>query len=151
MIDEVIIMDQQGEIIFYNNYVDVKCDATLLTNLLMAIQQFGKTVFRSDLKEIGLKDRRYVFIKDEDISLAVSTSNQQVTEQMKEIINSIKNRFVEKFGSLKDFSGDISIFSGFEDDLAEILPNEKPKISSQDLLKQLFGIKINSKRILEEL
>jgi hypothetical protein len=145
-------MDPQGEILFYNNYTDDTCDSTFVSNLLVTIQQFTKMVLSSDLKAIGLGDKRYIFMKDTDISLAVRTSKQQVTEQMKEMVHIIRNRFIEKFGRpLKDFSGDATVFNTFEDDLVEILPNKTTTISSQELLKQFFGIKINSKRILEEL
>lgn len=43
------------------------------------------------------------------------------------------------------------MFNTFENELLEILPNEKPKITSQELLTQFFGIKINSKKVLDEL
>ena len=151
MIDELIIMNPHGTILFYNNFTDEKCDNTFVTNLLLAIQQFAEMVLSSNLEAIKLEDRQYLFLKDDNISVAIKTNEKQISEKIKEFIFLIRNRFLEKFGSLKGFSGDVSIFNTFENELLEILPNEKPKISSQELLTQLFGIKINSKKILDEL
>lgn len=150
MIDELIIIGQDGNILFYNNYTDDKCDYNLLPNLFAALQQFAETILRSDLKEIKFKDKRYIFLK-EHLAVAARTSNQNATEQVRETMFNIKNKFIEKFGLLNDFSGDVTIFNTFEDELAEILPNKKPKISSQELLQQFFGLKINGKKILDEL
>ncbi|WP_287585601.1 hypothetical protein [Candidatus Borrarchaeum sp.] len=151
MIDELIIMNQQGTILFYTNYTDEKCDNNFISNLILAIQQFAEIVLSSNLEAIRLKDSKYIFLKDDDLSVAIRTNEQQVTEKMQELIYLIRNRFLEKFGLLKNFSGDVSIFNTFENELLEILPNEKPKITSQELLTELFGIKINSKKILNEL
>ncbi|MFX1465015.1 MAG: hypothetical protein ACFFA5_00890 [Promethearchaeota archaeon] len=151
MIDELIIMNPGGTILFYSNYTDDKCDNNFVSSLLLAIQQFAEIVLSSNLEAIRLEDRKYIFLKDDDLSVAIRTNEHQVTEKMKELIYLIRNRFLEKFGLLKDFSGDVSVFNTFENELVEILPNEKPKISSQDLLKQLFGISIDSKKILNEL
>ncbi len=151
LIDELIIMNQQGTILFYTNYTDEKCDNNFISNLILAIQQFAEIVLSSNLEAIRLKDSKYIFLKDDDLSVAIRTNEQQVTEKMQELIYLIRNRFLEKFGLLKNFSGDVSIFNTFENELLEILPNEKPKITSQELLTELFGIKINSKKILNEL
>lgn len=144
-------MNPNGIILFYNNFTDEKCDSNFVSNLLLAIQQFAELVLSSNLEAIRLEDRQYIFLKDEKISVAIRTSEKQVTERIKELIFLIRNRFLEKFGSSKEFSSDVSIFNTFENELLEILPNEKPKITSQELLTQFFGIKINSKKVLDEL
>lgn len=151
LIDELIIMNPNGTILFYNNYTDEQCNTNFVSNLLTAIQQFAEMVLSSNLEAIRLEDRQYIFLKDDNISVAIRTNEKQVSEKIKEFIFLIRNRFLEKFGSLKGFSGDVSIFNTFENELLEILPNEIPKISSQELLTQLFGIKINSKKILDGL
>ncbi len=150
MIDELIIMRQDGDILFYNNYTDTKCDHNLLPNLFAALQQFAETILSSDLKEIKFEENRYIFLKDR-IAVAARTGEQYAYEKVRETIVNIKNKFIEKFEVLNDFSGEITTFNTFENELAEILPNQTPKISSQDLLEQFFGIKINSKKILEAL
>ncbi|MFX1518318.1 MAG: hypothetical protein ACFFCD_00120 [Promethearchaeota archaeon] len=150
MIDELIIMRQDGDILFYNNYTDAKCDHNLLPNLFAALQQFAETILRSDLKEIKFEDNRYVFLKDR-IAIAARTGDQHASEKVREIIVNIKDKFIEKFGMLNDFSGEMTTFNSFENELSEILPNKTPKISSQDLLEQFFGIKINGKKILNAL
>lgn len=150
MIDELIIMRQDGDILFYNNYTDAKCDHNLLPHLFAALQQFAETILRSDLTEIKFRDNRYIFLKDR-IAVAARTSEQYGSEKVRETVVNIKNKFIEKFGILNDFSGEMTTFNTFENELIEILPNKTPRISSQDLLKQFFGIKINSKKILDAL
>jgi len=143
-------MRQDGYILFYNNYKDTKVDHNLLPNLFAALEQFAETILCSDLKEINFEENRYIFLKDR-IAVAARTSEQHSYEKVRETIVNIKNKFIEKFEILNDFSGEMTNFNTFENELTKILPNKTPKISSQDLLEQFFGIKINSKKILEAL
>ena len=151
LIDELIIMNPQGTILFYSNFTVEKCDSNFVSNLLTAIQQFAEMILSSNLEAIRLEDIQYVFLKDDDISIAIRTRETQVTEKIREFIYLIRNRFLEKYGPLKEFIGDVSIFNTFENELSDILPNVKPKISSKELLTQLFGIKIDGKKILDQL
>lgn len=150
MIDEIIIMGHNGKILFYNSYIDNKVNYNLLPGFFTALQQFAETLLSTDLREIKFQDKTYVFIKEE-ISIAARINEHHITDQSREIVSTIMNKFTERFRLLKDYSGDIDIFNAFEDDLAQLLPNLKPKISSQELLKQIFGLEVDGKKILTEL
>jgi len=143
-------MGHNGKILFYNSYIDNKVNYNLLPGFFTALQQFAETLLSTDLREIKFQDKTYVFIKEE-ISIAARINEHHITDQSREIVSTIMNKFTERFRLLKDYSGDIDIFNAFEDDLAQLLPNLKPKISSQELLKQIFGLEVDGKKILTEL
>ncbi|MFO8018372.1 MAG: hypothetical protein R6U96_07030 [Promethearchaeia archaeon] len=146
MIKNIFIMKADtGELIFYKAFQDI-FNIKLTSGFLSAIYSFVKQTLKTHkLNEIEVGPFRFIFeiekIDDTELLFALfSDRTDNLVELRKQLIE-IKNEFLEKYDISyvnRNYGGEISQFSEFEQNINEILDNSKDMISEEirnDILK----------------
>lgn len=138
-------MKGSGELIFYKTYEDI-FNVKLTSSFLSAIFSFVKQTLKTgELSEIEVGPFRFIFEiekigKDELMFALFSDRTDNLVELRNQLIE-IKKQFLKKFDLdilTERFSGEISQFYDFEDNLLQIFEDSQQLVSDEikdDLIK----------------
>ena len=127
MIHNVYILKKTGESLIHGYYGSIEVDDTLITGFLSAISTFAEEIGAESVESLVMKNMKFVYamdksIPEEPIIFAVSVDREEDELKIKDILVSIKEKFVEAHKSdLEEWIGDIKTFESFYEELDEII------------------------------
>lgn len=127
-----------GELIFYKTYEDL-FDIKLTSGFLSAIFSFVKQTLKTEkLSEIEVGPFKFIFeierIRNDEILFAIFADRGDNLVELRNQLREIKNQFLDKFDEdslTSKFTGEISKFNDFEQNIEDILENSKQLISDE--------------------
>ena len=126
MIREIMIIDQSGIALFYQNFINNERleDEQSLASYFDIICRFTKQNFKESLKTLTLDSYIFFFYTHSSRYHLVLKCNNRVIDN--DLLESISERIIEEFLErynevLKDFNGEISVFQSFTEVLSNIL------------------------------
>ncbi len=126
MIREIMIIDQSGIALFYQNFINNERleDEQSLASYFDIICRFTKQNFKESLKTLTLDSYIFFFYTHSSRYHLVLKRNNRVIDN--DLLESISERIIEEFLErynevLKDFNGEISVFQSFTEVLSNIL------------------------------
>ncbi len=134
-----------GELIFYKAYEDI-FNIKLTSSFLSAIFSFVKQTLRTDkLSEIEVGPFRFIFeiekVENDELMFAIFSDRTDNLVELRNQLREIKAQFLSKF-DLKslttDFTGEISKFFEFEENIENIIEKSKQLVSEEvkkDIMK----------------
>jgi len=113
----------EGGVVLYHRVYDEKVDDQLFGSLMSALNTFAEEISNNGLSNFELQNKRFTLLKRRGF-LFIANSSKKVKE--KKIIQELKSivfRFFELYSDeiLKNWDGDISIFSNFEKEIEDSL------------------------------
>ncbi|MFX0132792.1 MAG: Rab family GTPase [Candidatus Hodarchaeota archaeon] len=138
MINYIWIIKDSGENLFYKTFGStMQLDESLISGLFMALNLFVKESGKGDIDFLVLKDEKFIYKNFGPIFLVLGCDRSDNIEKVKDIMVPIGNRFLEKFGSLKNWNGEVKIFRQFSDIMNKEFKFEDLSIfESPQLLKE---------------
>ncbi len=129
IMDELWIITQDG-IVLFNHIYNQKVEAQLFGALLSAINTFAEEVSDGGLSNFELSARQFILFKKNDV-LFIGSANKKIKKEIiSKQLESISDRFFEKYPALiniKDWDNDITIFESFEEEIKEIFEDSVKK------------------------
>ena len=106
----------EGGIVLYHRVFDEKFDEQLFGGLMSALNSFAEELTHEGLSNFELQDKRYTFIRSNDILFVANSSNKIKAKRVIEELKSIVNRFFDLYPKeiLATWEGDVAIFLDFE-------------------------------------
>lgn len=137
MINNIWIIKDTGQNLFYRSFGSAMMDENLISGLFVALNSFAKESGKGSIDSLILKDEKFIYMNFGPIFVVIGCDRSDEIDAMKEIMNSIGTKFIAAYGkSLENWDGNVIIFRPFSD----VLDNEfKPKppitIPTPQLLK----------------
>ncbi len=115
MIHNIWIIRNSGENLYYKDFGEVKSRISqdLLSGFFIAIDNFAKASGKGAIDSLVLKDAKFVYMNFGTIFVVLGCDRTDEIVMMKDIMNSIGNRFLEEFGNLDGWDGKINRFVNF--------------------------------------
>ncbi len=147
MINEIIITNLGGVILYYKNFKEDILDSDLISGFFAAIQQFADHISTS-LEEIKLGSKIYTFLATDKIYLAIQTDITQYKVK-KAILQNLKTQFEDKFreelnrplvdtDNFRNFNEVIDIVCSNENIAQLIIKNETSEEEPEEMQKSLL-------------
>ncbi len=124
MIQYINVLTRDGKSLLFRNYGEVDVDRDLLAGFLSAFSGFMKEISQSDIKSTATEDFKYYYTIIGSIIIVACTDLTDEDTLVNTKINTIKSKFVEKYGkSIENGSwgGNRSLFTDFEKELDNII------------------------------
>ena len=122
LIQDIWIISEAGTVLFHRVF-DKKVDEQLFGALMSALNMFAEQISTGGLSSFELKDKKYIFMKQNGISFIVNSSTKtqekKVKEQMRNIISKFSNLYPKEFFNTWD--NDIIIFKNFKEHIKDTL------------------------------
>ena len=124
MITSLYIIHETGPCLFKREYLkNVEIDEQLISGFLMAVSSFAQEAFVDGLQRIQLASGRrliYGYNKEYGVLAAALSDNDDHPILVEKILDSIVNKFIERYGdSLRPFKGAVEF-----DDFKEVVDEE---------------------------
>ncbi len=114
--DDLWILTESGTVIFNINNSGRKLDPQFFGMIITAVNSFSKTIVKDGLSKIELLNKRYDFLKQNELLFITCTSSEVKEKNIEKSLNKIAETFFEHYPI--DFSrkwdGDVSLFKSFE-------------------------------------
>ncbi|MBD3255409.1 MAG: GTP-binding protein, partial [Candidatus Lokiarchaeota archaeon] len=123
-IQYINILTKSGKSLLFRNYGDTEVDRDLLAGFLSAFSGFMKEISQSDIKSTATDDYKYYYTIIGSLIIVVCADLGDEDAQINSKINSIRAKFLEKYGEIIDknsWAGNRSVFSDFEKELDNIV------------------------------
>ncbi|MBD3227040.1 MAG: hypothetical protein GF329_02545 [Candidatus Lokiarchaeota archaeon] len=159
MINELIIVNESGLALFYQNLLGkIPKEYQQIAAFFTALNTFASAgAVNDEVKMISTEKSIFKIIKRDEFSFIFSCSKRKIDEsKLNTTIRRIVEEFLNEFNKeINRFNGDISIFDSFSENIEKIcnIKTKKPKKSSE-ILKNFLGIndkKIDYKKVLNSL
>jgi hypothetical protein len=122
VIQDIWIINEAGAVL-YHRVFDKKVDEQLFGALMSALNMFAEQISDGGLSSFELKDKKYIMMKQNEITFIVNSSTKtkekKVKEQMKSIVSKFSKLYPKEF--FNKWDNDISIFADFEDQIKDSL------------------------------
>ena len=122
VIQDIWIISEAGTVLFHRVF-DKKIDEQLFGALMSALNMFAEQISTGGLSSFELKDKKYIFMKQNGISFIVNSSTKtqekKVKEQLRNIVSKFSNLYPKEFFNTWD--NDISIFKNFKEHIKDTL------------------------------
>ncbi|MFX1450538.1 MAG: Rab family GTPase [Promethearchaeota archaeon] len=122
MINSIWIIKDSGQNLFYKNFHNpiTDIDKDLLSGFFVAIENFANESGKGQIDSLILKDAKFIYMNVGPIFIVLGCDRSEEIHGLREIMSAIGNLFLEKYGNLENWDGDVSRFRPFSD----ILDNE---------------------------
>jgi len=124
MIQYINILTKDGKSLLFRNYGESEVDRDLLAGFLSAFSGFIKEISQSDIKSTSTEEYKYYYTIFNEIIIVVCTDLEDEDTVINPKLNTIRAKFIEKYGKdLKDGSwkGNRSLFLDFEKEMDNII------------------------------
>jgi hypothetical protein len=113
----------EGGIVLYHRIFDEKFDDQLFGGLMSALNSFAEELMNEELSNFELQDKRYTFIRRNDILFVASSSKKiktkRIIDELELIVKSFFDLYPVEF--LETWEGDVAIFLNFEKEIEDSL------------------------------
>ncbi|MBD3228272.1 MAG: hypothetical protein GF329_08780 [Candidatus Lokiarchaeota archaeon] len=124
MLNSVIILKNDSGVCLYSNNYELDFDSTLFSGFLTAVQNFAENLKIGRLTNFITNDKIIVLTSTENVVVSLIIDLKDNEEEWMGKAYTIAEKFEEKY-DLENWTGDISLFRGFTEDLDEILESEE--------------------------
>ena len=93
----------------------MKLDENLISGLFIALNNFAKESGKGAIDSLILKDAKFIYMNFEHIFVVVGCDRADEIDTMKSNMDYIGNRFLEEFGDLENWDGNVRMFRVFAD------------------------------------
>ena len=129
MIQELMIINQAGLALFYHNFKnnDRINDEQSLASYFDIICRFTKRNFKESLRTLTLDSVIFFFYTHKSLyHLVLKCDKKKFNKKVLETLSeSIINKFLEEYKDiLEDFSGEISLFKSFSEEIRKLLASD---------------------------
>ena len=124
MIQYLTVMTKDGKSLVFRNYGDSDVDRDLLAGFLSAFSGFMKEISQSDIRSTSTEEYKYYYTVIDSLMIVVCSDLEDDEAQVNAKINSIRAKFLEKYGKMieeGDWDGNRVIFQEFEKVLDNIV------------------------------
>ena len=123
MVNEIIIANKGGIILYYKNFREEEMDPDLISGFFAAIQQFAIQM-DTNLEEIKLGNKNYTFLATDKFFLVIQTEITSL-EVKKEFLEILKEQFENSFqGRLDQTFIDTDEFKPFDEIVERVCSSE---------------------------
>ncbi|NVM04609.1 MAG: GTP-binding protein [Candidatus Helarchaeota archaeon] len=143
MINHIWIIKNSGENLFHKNFgkSTMQMGEDLISGFFIALDTFAKESGKGEIDSITLKDAKFIYMNFGAILIVAGCERSDEISQMKEYMSSVGNKFIEKYGNLEKWDGDIDGFQNFSDTMdTEFNPEDWSKFQipmlSKDEIKE---------------
>jgi len=127
LIQYINILTRDGKSLLFQNYGSSDVDRDLLAGFLSAFSGFMKEISQSDIKSTATDEFKYYYTVIDEIIIVVCTDLEDDDAVVNSKITTIRVKFIEQYGEILksgEWSGNRSIFTGFEGELDDIILGE---------------------------
>jgi small GTP-binding protein len=127
LIQYINILTRDGKSLLFQNYGSSDVDRDLLAGFLSAFSGFMKEISQSDIKSTATDEFKYYYTVIDEIIIVVCTDLEDDDAVVNSKITTIRVKFIEQYGEILksgEWSGNRSIFTGFEGKLDDIILGE---------------------------
>jgi small GTP-binding protein len=127
LIQYINILTRDGKSLLFQNYGSSDVDRDLLAGFLSAFSGFMKEISQSDIKSTATDEFKYYYTVIDEIIIVVCTDLEDDDAVVNSKITTIRVKFIEQYGEILKsgkWSGNRSIFTGFEGELDDIILGE---------------------------
>jgi len=127
LIQYINILTRDGKSLLFQNYGSSDVDRDLLAGFLSAFSGFMKEISQSDIKSTATDEFKYYYTIIDEIIIVVCTDLEDDDAVVNTKITTIRVKFIEQYGEILksgEWSGNRSIFAGFEGELDDIILGE---------------------------
>jgi hypothetical protein len=110
MIHNIYILQRDGMCVLHRKYGSLEADEDLVSGFLSALTSFGKTISGKEVESVNFGDKKFVTVPSENL-LFVSYCDRD--DEVKNTLVSIRDHFINSYGSLQGWNGERSIFEDF--------------------------------------
>jgi len=127
IIRDIWILSSDG-ITMYSRAYNPKVNEQLFGAVMSAINKFAEKITDGGLSSFELSDIKFTIIKKKDILFVANASLEEKDKQINKELSNISDKFFEVYANqLENFSGDVSIFSDFEQHIEKSLQDTVKK------------------------
>ncbi len=115
-----IFTKDSGKSLLFRNYGESEVDRDLLAGFLSAFSGFIKEISQSDIKSTSTEEYKYYYTIFDEIIIVVCTDLEDEDSVVNPKLNTIRARFVEKYGKLiknGSWNGNRNLFLDFEKEM----------------------------------
>jgi len=121
------ILNSTG-VTMYSRVYNPKVNEQLFGALMSAINQFAERVAEGGISSFELSDKKFTIEKKEDILFIANAASDEKDKKVKKELSNISDKFLELYSDqLKNWDGDVSIFSDFESQIENSLEDTVKK------------------------
>ncbi|MFX1450537.1 MAG: Rab family GTPase [Promethearchaeota archaeon] len=117
MIHNIWIIKNSGENLYYKDFGESSqpLSEDLLSGFFIALDNFAKASGRGAIDSLVLKGAKFIYMNFGPIFVVLGCDRTDEIIMMKDIMNSIGNRFLKEFKSIENWNGDIKKFHKFSE------------------------------------
>ena len=121
LLKRILIVSEHGLPVFdYEEYS--RGDEVLVSGLITAILKFVEETEKEKLSRVMLEESQYLLTAHDSLIFIFQVSDEMPEEYAEYVSECVAANFVKKYkDELKEFSGDVSVFRGFQKECKDIL------------------------------
>jgi len=122
VLQDIWILSEAGIVVFHRHFEE-KMDEQLFGGLLSALYMFSEEIGRGGISNFELSDKRFFLQKKNNFLFVINASKDAKSKKVIEGLETLVNNFFELYPEnvLKNWNGDIRLFSNFEEKINESL------------------------------
>ena len=127
VLQDIWIMMESGIVVFHRVF-DEKVNALLFGAMMSALNMFASELSTGGLTNFDLSEKHFTLTKRENLVFIVNSNRDIKQKRIDQELEVIIEMFFELYGDIiKDWIGDTSIFSNFEQEIEESLETPMDK------------------------
>lgn len=117
---DIWILDKAGIVVFHRTFEEL--DAQLFGGLMSALNSFSKNLSEEGLTSFELSENRFAIHRRNEFLFVGNSANKVKEKRIFEELEVIADKFFNIYGDiLKEWQGDINVFSNFEEHIEDSL------------------------------
>jgi len=119
VLQDIWIVNDSGLALFSRVY-DEKINAQLFGGFMSALDSFAHEISDSGVDSFDIRNKRFSFLKRNNILFVANSEKKYKENKVHKELNKIIERFFELYeDKLKNWNGEMDIFSGFQKEITE--------------------------------
>lgn len=124
---DIWILNSDG-ITMYSRVYNPKVNEQLFGAVMSAINKFAEKVADGGISSFELSDKKFSIEKRNNILFVANAATDEKDKKIKQELSNISNKFFKIYSEeLKNWDGDVSIFSDFEEQIENSLKDTVKK------------------------
>ena len=121
LLKRILIVSEHGLPVFdFEEYS--RGDEVLVSGLITAILKFVEETEKERLSRVMLEESQYLLTAHDSLIFIFQVSDEMPEEYAEYVSDCVAKNFINKYkDEIKEFSGDVSVFRGFQEDCKQIL------------------------------
>nr|MDO8113217.1 hypothetical protein [Candidatus Sigynarchaeota archaeon] len=121
MLDELWIMQQDGILLYYR-VAEEKQNQALFGSFMSAIEAFANKIDLGNMTSFKLGSKKFILKKNHDLYFIADFPAGINLKKAEAVLSDLSNLFISTYhDELRDFSGNITPFKGFDDKIKEYM------------------------------